>query len=140
MSIINLLSRLGDKAGAVGSLVSVMACPMCFPAMASLGAALGIGFLSQWESLFVFTLLPIFAAIALFASALGWFSHHQWHRSVLGMLGPVLVLLALYPLFKSEWMRTILYTGLAVMVLTSLWDIFSPVNKRCNTGQCEVKS
>lgn len=42
-------------------------------------------------------LLPLFAGLALLANALGWFSHRQWHRSVLGMIGPdyVLAVLAL---------------------------------------------
>ena len=32
--------------------------------------------------------------LALLANALGWFSHRQWHRTVLGMIGPVIVLIA----------------------------------------------
>lgn len=54
---------------------------MCFPAIASLGAAIGMGFLSQWEGVFINTLLPLFAVLALVMNILGWFSHRQWHRS-----------------------------------------------------------
>ena len=54
---------------------------MCFPAIASLGAAIGMGFLSQWEGVFINTLLPLFAVLALAMNILGWFSHRQWHRS-----------------------------------------------------------
>ena len=69
--IMNLLSRLGDKTGALGTLVSAMGCAACFPAIASLGAAVGLGFLSHWEGLFINTLLPLFAAVALVANVLG---------------------------------------------------------------------
>ena len=39
-----------DKAGALGSLVSAASCPACFPALASLGTAAGLGFLGDWVS------------------------------------------------------------------------------------------
>ena len=97
------ISWLGDKAGSIGAVVSAMGCAMCFPAIASLGAALGMGFLEQWEGAFINTLLPLFAWVALTANALGWFKHHQWHRSLLGMAGPVLLLLSLYPWFQNAW-------------------------------------
>jgi len=87
--LIRLLTRIGDKVGSLGALVSAMGCAMCFPAIASLGAAVGLGFLNQWEGLFVNTLLPLFALVL---NALGWISHRQWHRSLLGMVGPVLLL------------------------------------------------
>ncbi len=85
-------ANVGDKTGAVGSVVSAMGCAMCFPALASIGAALGLGFLSRWEGMFINSLLPAFAWLVIIAQALGWFAHRQWHRSVAGMLGPVLVL------------------------------------------------
>jgi len=43
------ITRIGDKATALGAVMSAMGCAMCFPAIASLGAALGLGFLSRWE-------------------------------------------------------------------------------------------
>ncbi|WP_456119725.1 MerC family mercury resistance protein [Sulfurivirga caldicuralii] len=71
------MSRWGDKAGALGVLTAAMGCSMCFPAIASLGAALGLGFLGQWEGLLINTLLPAFAWLALIANALGWLAHRQ---------------------------------------------------------------
>lgn len=137
-NIIAFLSRLGDKAGALGGLISAMGCAMCFPAIASIGAVLGLGFLSQWEKLFAHTLLPLFAAIALIANALGWFSHRQWHRSVLGMIGPALVLIAIYPLWHDSGRNAVLYLGLAVMLGVAVWDLFSPANRRCADTACGV--
>ena len=43
----------------------------CFPALASLGAAIGLGVLSPFEGVFIRVVLPIFALIALLANALG---------------------------------------------------------------------
>lgn len=137
-TLIRLFTRIGDKIGALGALVSAMGCAMCFPAIASLGAALGLGFLSQWEGLFVNTLLPLFAWIALVLNGLGWFSHRQWRRSLLGIAGPILLLLSLYPWFQHGWSTYVTYWALASMVAVSLWDIFSPANKRCDDESCSV--
>jgi len=131
-NLLNLFARIGDKAGSLGAVTAAMGCAMCFPAIASLGAALGMGFLSQYEWVFIETILPIFAGIALVANALGWFSHRQWHRSLLGMLGPTLVLLSLYPFFPYAWSAYVTYSGLAIMVMVSIWDLISPANRRCD--------
>jgi mercuric ion transport protein len=133
---LSLLVRIGEKAGSFGALVSGMGCAMCFPAIASLGAAVGLGFLSRWEGLFINTLLPGFAWLALLINALGWLSHRQWHRSLLGMLGPTILLLSLYPWFKYGWSSYATYAGIGLMLAVSIWDLFSPANRRCDDAQC----
>jgi len=137
---INLLTSLGDKAASLGALVSAMGCAMCFPAIASLGTALGMGFLAHWEGLFINTLLPMFAWLALVLNALGWFSHRQWHRSLLGMAGPTILLLSLYPWFQYGWSSYAPYTGIGVMLAVSIWDLVSPANRRCDTDGRELPS
>lgn len=129
----SVMTRVADKAGALGSIVSAMGCGACFPALASLGAALGLGFLSQFDAVFVTVLLPLFAALALLANALGWFNHRQWHRSVLGMVGPAIVLVASFTVAEK-----LLYVGLATMVAVSVWDFVSPANLRCGPDGCAV--
>ena len=135
--LIGLLTRFGDKIGSLGALVSAMGCAFCFPAIASLGAAVGLGFLGQWEGLFN-TLLPMFGWITLVLNGLGWLNHRQWHRSALGMIGPILLLLSLYPWFQYGWSTYITYSALGLMVAVSIWDIFSPANKRCDDDSCAV--
>jgi mercuric ion transport protein len=134
----NPIMLLADKTGSLGALVSAMGCAMCFPAIASLGAAIGLGFLSRWEGLFVNTLLPAFAWLALVINALGWFSHRQWHRSALGMLGPTILLLSLYPWFQYGWSSYATYTGIGLMLALSVWDLVSPANRRCGPDGCEL--
>ena len=133
-----LMTRVADKAGALGGVVSAMGCAACFPAIASLGAAVGLGFLSEYEGLFITTLLPFFAALALAANALGWFSHRQWHRTLLGMVGPAMVLAAMLLFFGQWWTARLLYTGLAVMVGVSIWDLVSSVRRRTGPDACEL--
>lgn len=136
-SVIAPMTRIGDKAGAAGAVVAAMGCAMCFPAIAGLGAAMGLSFLGQWEGLFINTLLPLFAWLVLVLNALGWLAHRQWHRSLLGMLGPVFLLLSLYPWFQYGWSAKVTYAGLALMVAVSVWDLVSPTNRRCDDAQCD---
>lgn len=138
MGILKLLVRLGDKVGAIGAVVSTMGCAMCFPAIASLAGAIGMGFLSHWEGLFINTLLPIFAWIVLVLNALGWLSHRQWLRSFLGMSGPVFLLLSLYPLFQYAWSSYVTHSSLILMVGVSIWDMIYPANTSCSNDFCSV--
>lgn len=136
------LARWADKTGVIGSIVSTMGCAMCFPALASIGAAIVLGFLSQWESVFVHVLLPLFAIIALLANALGWLSHRQWHRSLLGSIGPFTALIGWYAfingLLAKDTARDVLYAGLAVMLVVAVWDLASPAHRRCGSDGCEL--
>lgn len=130
------ITRVANKAGALGGIVSAMGCASCFPAIAGLGAAIGLGFLSQYEGLFIGVLLPVFAGIALLANATAWLNHRQWQRTALGVIGPLLVLAAVHLTvgWRSE---ALLYVGLAFMVGVSIWDFVSP-GKRCGApNACE---
>ncbi|MBQ4855801.1 organomercurial transporter MerC [Rhodanobacter sp. B2A1Ga4] len=130
MSLPNPLTRTADKAGVIGAIVTAMGCAACFPALASLGAAIGLGFLSQYEGVFIRYLLPLFAVLALLANVIGGLRHRQWPRMILGMIGPVLVLAAAL-LMSTMGLPTawLLYPGLVLMVAVSIWDLVSPPGK-----------
>jgi len=127
------LGRLGDKTGTLGTFVTAMGCASCFPAMGVLASSLGLGFLAQFEGIFINTLLPVFAAIALTANVLSFFSHKNWYRALLGVIGPLMVLLMIYPFWSYDWSTYLLYAGITMMLLVSLWDVFSPANKICSS-------
>lgn len=129
----NFLDSIGNKVGGLGSLVSAMGCGACFPALASFGSAIGLGFLSQYEGFIITVLLPLFALLALLANALGWLKHRQWHRSVLGMVGPVIVLVATFNVAEM-----LLYVGLGAMFAVSIWDLISPAHRRCGPDGCAL--
>jgi len=142
-NLVNLFARLADKTGSLGAVVAAMGCGMCFPAIATLGGALGLGFLSQWEWFFINTLLPIFAWLSLVVNGLGWFNHRQWHRALIGITGPFFLLLSLYPFFPYAWSIYFTYSALALMIAVSIWDIFSPAHRRCeikSENESEIKS
>ena len=115
----------------LGAVVSTMGCSACFPLLASFGATIGLGFLAQYEGLFISTLLPIFASIALVSALLSWFSHRNHLRGLLSVIGPALVLVLLKIYWTESWRTDVFYFALALMSAVSIWDLISPPHKLC---------
>ncbi|WP_372609383.1 organomercurial transporter MerC [Halomonas sp.] len=132
----NLLTRITDKAGPMGSVVSGMGCAVCFPALASIGATLGLGFLASWERVFITTLIPLFAVIALVTNILTWRIHRQRYRGLLGVFGPLLVLVGVVPFQLklgqyATYAQFVFYTGLTLMIISSVWNALHPAKRHC---------
>jgi len=134
--MIRWITSLFDKTGSLGVLTATMGCASCFPALGSFGAAIGLGFLHQYEGLFLNTLLPLFAAFALVANSIAYFNHKIWYRGLLGIAGPIMVLLTMFPLWAYNWSTYLLYAGIVLMLVISIWDIVSPAHKVCSS--CEI--
>jgi len=130
--------KTGKATSSVGAFVSLLGCPVCFPAVASFGAAIGLGFLTQWESVFVSVLLPLFATIALVINLLGYRTHKQLKRTLFGISGPILVLLWRPLAYFGLSGAYVMYAGVALMFIVSIWDIFSPANKHCGDDGCST--
>lgn len=133
MSIEENVTRTADKAGVIGAILAAIGCAACFPALGSLGAAIGLGFLSQFEGTLIAYVLPLMAMIALVANVVGGLRHRHWPRMILGIIGPLLVLAAALLMsiggIRAEWL---LYPGLVLMVAVAIWDMISPPRKvRC---------
>lgn len=129
------INRFFDKTGSIGAIVAAMGCASCFPALGALSSSLGIGFLAQFEGLFINTLLPFFAWITLAANLISFLSHRLWWRVAAGIAGPIMILLTLYPLWHYGWSSYLFYLGLASTLFVAIWDIVSPPVKSCASGQ-----
>jgi mercuric ion transport protein len=143
----SIATRIADKAGVIGTIVGSFGCVACFPAIASIGAALGLGFLGHWEGLLVRIVVPLFAIVALLANMGGWFSHRQWHRALIGAVGPVLALIGAFGLMGIFGMtrgflppdvaRGTFYAGLIAMILVAIWDLIRPATRGCRPSGVE---
>ena len=133
---VSLWQRILDKSGRIGTVTAAAGCASCFPALGALAAGLGLGFLAQFEEIFVDTLMPIFAGVALGANVLSFFSHRIWYRLVAGIAGPAIVLATRYLFWTYDWRNYVFYAGLVVMLAVAVWDIVSPPRKVCSS--CEV--
>jgi mercuric ion transport protein len=121
------VTRVLGKTGSFGALVSAMSCAGCFPALGSLGAALGLGFLGQYEGFLFHKLLPGLAALALLVNAWAWFRHRRFARGVLSVAGPLAVLIALLAVWSYDWSIYLFYSGIALMLFSSMLDLVRPV-------------
>jgi len=133
--VFSLIARLGDKTGSLGAVIATMGCSFCFPAIASLGAAIGLGFLAQWEGFLLTKILPAAATLTLVVNILGYFHHRQWYRSLAGVIGPTAILLILNFWFATFWRTDAIYAALGLMVMVSIWDIFWPANRHCKVPE-----
>jgi mercuric ion transport protein len=130
-----LISRCLDKIGALGVLMSALGCAACFPLLGSIGGLMGLGALASYEGLFINTLLPIFAGIAFVANGWHWMNHQHHLRGVLSLLGPLFILVTLYPLWKYGWSTNLFYTGIILMLSVSIADIVYPVKRQCEVRE-----
>ena len=116
-------TRVAGSGSTIGAIIAAMSCTACFPALASLASALGLGFLSQFEGISIRYILPLFALIGLAANVIGG-RRRSWARMVFGIVGPLLVLaaallMAMYGV-PTEWL---LYPGLVIMIVIAIWDL-----------------
>jgi mercuric ion transport protein len=113
-----------------------MSCAGCFPALGSLGAALGLGFLGQYEGFLFRKLLPGLAVLALLVNAWAWYRHRQFGRGLLSVAGPLSVLAALLVFWSQDWSIYLFYAGIALMLVTSILDLLRPIR----AAQCPPSS
>ena len=121
------ITRVLDRTSSFGALVAAMSCAGCFPALGSLGAALGLGFLGQYEGFLFRKLLPGLAVLALLVNAWAWYRHRQLARGILSVAGPVAVLAALLAFWSHGWSIYLFYAGIALMIFASILDLLRPV-------------
>ena len=140
MRFLEKIPRLFDKTGSLGVVVSAMGCASCFPVLGSVGAALGLGFLHQFEGVFLNTLLPVFAGIALISNLYAAWFHRRWIRMLWGIAGPLMVLATLYPLWQYGWSTYLFYAGVLLMLAVSIWDLVSPPGKICGLAEPPLQS
>lgn len=133
------LSAISEKVGSLGTVMSAMGCASCFPALGALGATLGLGFLAQFEGLFINTLLPIFTVVALASVLFAWWFHRRHLRGALGIAGPLMVLTTLYLFWTDDWSTDMFYFALALMLSVSLWDFFDPPGRVCPSGSEDLE-
>ena len=117
-------TRVAGSTCTIGAIIAAMSCTACFPALASLASALGLGFLSRFEGVSIHYILPLFALIGLTANVIGGLRRRSWVRMVFGIIGPLLVvaaalLMATYGM-PTEWL---LYPGLVLMIVIAVCDL-----------------
>ena len=127
--------RIVDKTGAIGMIAASLSCASCFPALAALGASIGLGFLTQYEGFFLNTMIPVAAWIVLASNLIAWWSHRIWWRTLIAVAAPSMVLATFYLFWTDNWSTDMFYVGVGLMFGVSTWDLVSPPRKSGGNGK-----
>lgn len=123
-----------EKTGTLGTIISSMGCAACFPVLGTLASSIGLGFLASYEGVLLNKILPVFALFALILCSYQWGKNGRHIRGFLSTLGPVAVLLTLYPLWSYGWSTYLFYAGLILMFVMSLFELIRPARSVCATA------
>lgn len=126
------IEQVLDKVGIGGIVVTALGCTACFPALGALAATLGLGFLGQLEGTITNALLPFFAICVLIVNCYGWYKNQIHWRGLLSIIGPLAILITLYPLWQYGWSVYLFYSALILMLTVSIADLIWSVPSHCN--------
>ncbi len=121
--------------GPIGTLIAALGCASCFPFLGALAAALGLGFLSGYESLLInWAVTPL--TILLFGLALLMSRRKEDPpaRKVLRIVGPSGMLFALFWIWNTPLREPLFLLGLAITLGVAIWDWKRP----CGCGDEEA--
>ncbi len=120
-----------ERIGSVGAVIAAAACPACFPMLAIVGSALGLGVLRAFEGpvIFVFRVLVL---VALAGNLISFSRHRRLSPLIVGVLSPLLIFFTLYVQFN----QLLLYFGLFGLAAASLLNFMA--NRQC--ARCATES
>jgi mercuric ion transport protein len=119
-----------EKFGTVGAVAAAAACPICFPKLALVGAAIGFGIFAPFEGYIAVGVQALF--VLAFVGQVLAFPRHR-NRWLLALSAATTALLfAAYYLFPSS---TLLQASLAGLVAASIWLVVE--SRRC--AKCEAQ-
>jgi len=113
-----------DRFGSIGAVIAAAACPICFPKLALIGAAFGLGAFSAYEYQFLIA-VQVLVGLAAAGNVLSYLRHRNAWLLAAALLGTAAVFTGLY-VAGSE---LLVYAGLAGLVAASsagLWKRLRP--------------
>lgn len=116
-----------ERSGTIGALVAAILCPVCFPKLALVGAALGLGVLAPYEGWFA-AAAQAFLVVALIGHAIAFRRHRDRRVLALAAAGVGLVLGSLW----LYYVEALVYSGLAALVAATIWS----ASAMCQCASC----
>lgn len=118
------MQNIIEKFGSFGAVIAAMACPICFPKLALLGALIGMGALAPYETAFFFG-AQILVVLAVIGHAVSYRKHQNGKLLSLAIISTILFFISLYA-FVSEFLSYLAFSGL---IISTIWLVFE--NRRC---------
>jgi mercuric ion transport protein len=122
--------RITEKVGSIGAVIGALACPICFPKIAVLGAAVGLGVLAPFEGYLAKGVQALFL-IAFIGQLMAFRQHRNHWLLALSLLTTLLLFSGYYVVASS----LLLQLSLCGLVISSLWLVIE--QRRC--ADCEAQ-
>lgn len=119
-----------EKLGTFGAVLAAILCPICFPKLAIIGAALGLGVLAPIEGWFAIA-SQVLLVLAFVGHALIYRRHRNRWIPALALFGTTLVLGSLW----FHYVEALVYLGLLAGVAATVWSVVAL--RRCDTCATE---
>lgn len=116
-----------DTLGAVGALLAAGAAPCCFPLLAAVGTALGLGALQPWGGYADYA-IQVFALISAGGSVFAFRQHRRAWPLGIGLASAAVIFFAFY----AGYHVALIYAGLAGLAIAAVGNV---VAKR-QVGSC----
>lgn len=105
-----------EKLGTVGAVLAAAACPICFPKIALIGAAAGLGVLAPFEGFIAIGVQALFA-LALVGHVIAFPRHRNRWILALAIAATLMLFIAYYAISSSA----LLQVALGCLVVASIW-------------------
>src|SRR5215470_3932850 len=119
-----------EKVGSIGAIIAALACPICFPKLALVGVAVGLGILAPYEGYMAKGVQVLFL-VALIGQIVAYRQHQNRWLLSLSALATVLLFSGYY-IVPSSLLLQLSLLGLAV---SSIWLVVE--QRRC--AKCEAQ-
>lgn len=113
-----------DKLGAIGAFLAAAAAPCCFPLLAAVGAALGLGTLQSLRGYMDYA-IQVMVLLALAGNVLACRQHHQRGPLLVGIAAAAVVFFAYYGYYHVA----LVYSGLLSLGVAAVWNVIA--KRRC---------
>ena len=110
----------------IGTIIAAVACPVCFPKLALLGALLGMGALAKYEVYFFYG-AQAFVALTLIGNIVSFKKHHNKKILTIAIICALLFFASFYVLMSE----ILSYLSQAGLIVGAIWSMAE--TKRCDS-------
>ncbi len=124
--------RTFEKLAPLGTVIAAAGCPACFPALAGLGSALGLGVFARYESQFLI-LIQVFVVISMLLA----FVSYRRTKNIVSLFVALVSGIAMFATWYIAYSPAIYYAGMAGFIFSTVWNFYLESKlSNCSNGTC----
>jgi len=124
--------KMAEKFAPLGAVVAAAGCPVCFPALAGLGSALGLSLFARYEPQFL-VLVQIFVILSMYLAYVSYKRTKNKYSLALSLISGLAMFFTWYAIYSP----VVFYSGMFGLVLGAIWNfILERKLPSCKDGVC----